>query len=241
MTRHTVLLAHGVGSTVEDSFGPILDALSREHTVIAQDYPGSGATPPEPLTLDGLADRLVEGVEGPFTVLGFSTGSAVAVRIATRHPDRVDGLILTAGFGYPEPHLRLALTLWRRLVESGEHAALAEYLTLLCHSTDHLATADVPALVAGLTKWLADDPTPGVLDQLAMALDVDVRAELPGIRVPTLVLPARGDVLCTPGHSRVLAEGIPGARLVELAGGHAVAQENAAAWAAEVLGFLSAV
>ncbi|MCK2240356.1 MULTISPECIES: alpha/beta fold hydrolase [unclassified Crossiella] len=241
MTRHTVLLAHGVGSTIEDSFGPILDTLAREHTVIAQDYPGSGATPPEPLTLDSLADRLVAGVEGPFTVLGFSTGTAVAVRIATRHPDRVNGLILTAGFGYPEPHLRLAINVWRRLIESGDQTALAEYLTLICHSTDYLATADVPALVSEVAKWLAQDPIPGAIAQLDMALDVDVRPDLPGVRVPTLVLPARGDVLCTPGHSRVLAAGIPGARLAELDCGHAVAEENGAAWAAEVLGFLSAV
>ncbi|MCO1575065.1 alpha/beta hydrolase [Crossiella sp. SN42] len=241
MTRPTVLLTHGVGSTIEDSFGPLLAPLARDHNVIAHDYPGSGATPAEPLTLDRLADRLVAEVTGPFTVLGFSTGSAVAVRIATRYPDRVTGLVLTAGFAYPEPHLRLALKLWRRLVESGDRDALAEYLTLMCHSESHLAANDLPALVSGLAKWLAEDPTPGVLHQLEMALAVDVRAELAGIRVPTLVIPARADALATPGHSRVLAEGIPGARLAELDCGHAVAVERGAEWAGLVLGFLSSV
>lgn len=241
MTRPTLLLAHGVGSTIEDSFGPILPQLRRRHEVIATDYPGSATTPPEPLTLDRLADRLAAQTEGRFAVLGFSTGSAVAVRIAARHPDRVTALVLTAGFARPQPSLQLALTLWQRLVRAGDTQALAEYLTLLCHSAEHLAAIDLPAAVTGLRKWLDDDPTPGVLHQLDLALSADVRPDLPGIRVPTLVIPARGDLLATPAHSHELATGIPGARSRALDCGHAVAVEAPEEWARLVLEFLSSV
>lgn len=56
----------------------------------------------DPLTLYGLADALVRaGVDAGvsrFNILGYSLGTAVAVRAASRHPQRVTGLALTAGF-----------------------------------------------------------------------------------------------------------------------------------------------
>ena len=47
----------------------------------------------------------------------------------------------------------------------------------------------------------------------------DVRAVLPAIRVPTLVI-ARAESPVPPEHGRYLAEHIPGARYVELPGSH---------------------
>ena len=47
---------------------------------------------------------------------------------------------------------------------------------------------------------------------------LDVRHVLASIRVPTLLLHRKGDRGIDPGHSRFLAEHIPGARLVELDG-----------------------
>ena len=48
--------------------------------------------------------------------------------------------------------------------------------------------------------------------------EVDVRAVLPSIQVPTLVMHRAGDKFIDIRHSRYLAEHIPGARLVELPG-----------------------
>src|ERR1044071_549186 len=47
---------------------------------------------------------------------------------------------------------------------------------------------------------------------------VDVRPHLPSLRVPTLILHRTGDRLVDVGHSRLAAQRIPGARLVELPG-----------------------
>jgi pimeloyl-ACP methyl ester carboxylesterase len=91
------LLAHGAGGSAEANFGPVLPELAAGHTVVAPDYPGAGETPCNtgPLDLDMLADGLVAsalhaGVER-FGIVGYSLGTAVAVRAATRHPDRVTG------------------------------------------------------------------------------------------------------------------------------------------------------
>src|SRR2546421_436051 len=48
--------------------------------------------------------------------------------------------------------------------------------------------------------------------------ELDIRAVLPAIRVPTLVLHRAGDRLIDVSNARYLAEHIPGARYVELAG-----------------------
>jgi pimeloyl-ACP methyl ester carboxylesterase len=46
--------------------------------------------------------------------------------------------------------------------------------------------------------------------------DVDVRAELPKVRAPTLVLHSRGDAVVPMKDGIELASGIPGARFVPL-------------------------
>lgn len=40
-----LLLAHGAGSSIAGTYGPILDGLAARHTVVGIDYPGSGDTP----------------------------------------------------------------------------------------------------------------------------------------------------------------------------------------------------
>jgi pimeloyl-ACP methyl ester carboxylesterase len=95
-----LLLAHGGGGSIQGNYGSIIDDLATTHTVIGPDYPGAGETPRSavPLRLDDVADALVRtavdaGVDR-FTILGYSLGTAVAVRAARRHPERVTGLVL---------------------------------------------------------------------------------------------------------------------------------------------------
>lgn len=54
--------------------------------------------------------------------------------------------------------------------------------------------------------------------QFAMLRDLDLRPILPMIAAPTLVLQRRGNRFVRPGHSRYVAEHVPDARYVELAG-----------------------
>src|SRR4029434_8075502 len=51
-----------------------------------------------------------------------------------------------------------------------------------------------------------------------MNFEVDVRHVLPAIHVPTLLLNTVGDLVTHVGSARLMAEGIPGAKLVELPG-----------------------
>ena len=76
--------------------------------------------------------------------------------------------------------------------------------------------ADVVAFYGRLERMSI---TPGMLASVAaMFYDTDVRAVLPVIRVPTLVLHRSGDRLVNVRSGRYLADHIEGARLVEIPG-----------------------
>ncbi|MCP2254101.1 Pimeloyl-ACP methyl ester carboxylesterase [Prauserella aidingensis] len=238
-----LLLAHGAGGSVDANFGPVLDDLARTHTVIGADYPGSGATPrsTEPLDLDDVADELAAiavdaGVER-WTVLGYSLGTAVAVRLATRHPDRVDGLILTAGFAKPDNTLRLTLEIWDELLR-GDHRLLATFLTLVASGRGALEGL-APSELGRRVDDLATSIPAGSPEHVALCAAVDTRAELRDIRVPTLVVSTTADRLTGPPLSRELADGIPHADLVEIDAGHLIGDEAPGAWLAAIQRFLS--
>jgi pimeloyl-ACP methyl ester carboxylesterase len=225
-----LLLAHGAGGGVTANFGPLLAELAAARTVVGADYPAAAGS------LDELADGLVRaatqaGVE-KFAVLGYSLGTAVAVRVATRHPERVTGLVLTAGFAFPDARMRLALDVWAHLLE-GDRKVLASYLVQVASSEPYLA-AHTQEEVDAAVAVTADSVPAGTAKQIDLVRAVDTRAELASIAVPTLVIATTLDGLVPPRHSRELADGIPGARLVEVAAGHGIAQEAPEAWLAAI-------
>ncbi|WP_327147723.1 alpha/beta fold hydrolase [Nocardia sp. NBC_01329] len=241
-----LLLAHGASSDIQDSFGPLIDRLADTNTVIAPDYPGSGETPPdpEPLTLDGLADQLVRSAIGSgrdkVAILGFSTGSPVAVRAATRHPERVSALILSAGLVRPNPRLRLIVDTWRQLARAGDQRALAAYLVLIGWSAAWLEDLSASELTE-LADEIPPNLPPGADAQLDLLSRVDIRADLAEITVPVLVVAGAHDQVISQNLTEQLANGIPGAGLVVLDSGHALAAERPAEWADAILEFLSTV
>ncbi|MFE6880704.1 alpha/beta fold hydrolase [Streptomyces sp. NPDC057702] len=239
-----LLLAHGAGGSVKDNFVPILPALAAGHTVVASDYPGAGETPRSttPLHLDGLADAVVAeavaaGVE-TFTLVGYSLGSAVAVRAATRHPERVRGLVLTAGLARADNRARTTLALWLRLLALEDRRAFAELVALTGFAPATYQGLAADALEPLLADIAASVP-PGTPEHAALVLEVDTVADLPRVSVPTLVIATTADLLVDPANSRVLADAIPGAEYAELDTGHVPMVERPAEWADLITDFLA--
>ncbi|MFB9906967.1 alpha/beta fold hydrolase [Allokutzneria oryzae] len=238
-----LLLAHGAGGGIEPNYGPILDGLAERYTVVGPDYPGTGRTPraSAPLSLDALADELVataveEGL-GSFAIAGYSLGGPVAIRAATRHPERVTALVLTASFVRPNPRFLLATRLWRELLLAGDGERLAAFVSLIGVGAPTLDEVSQDDLDAALKSTAASIP-PGTAEHLDLVDRIDVRPDLPEIAVPTLVISTTFDSLVTPYHHRQLADGIRGAQFAEIATGHLPFVERPEEWLTVMRGFL---
>ncbi|MCL7495243.1 MULTISPECIES: alpha/beta fold hydrolase [Streptomyces] len=236
-------LAHGAGSSVVGTYGPILDGLAARHTVVGVDYPGSGNTPrsAEPLQLDDLADQLVaaaiaEGLD-TFALSGYSLGGPVAIRAAARHPERITALVLTATFPHRDNRLVLALPVWRKLAESGDRELLAEYLTMMALGADALEAMPDEQLqqAIGFTAASVADGTP---EHAELAPRADVRDDLPHIKAPTLVISTTQDRFTSTRLHHQLADTIPGAQLVEIPTGHLPMVERPEEWQQLITDFL---
>ncbi|MFF2395849.1 alpha/beta fold hydrolase [Nocardia sp. NPDC058114] len=224
-----IVLAHGAGGGIESNFGTVIPALAEGHTVVASDYPGDDT----PLNLDDLADALVSaavdaGVE-TFTIIGFSLGTAVAVRAATRHPDRVTGLLLTAGLASPDNRAQLIVRFWQDLLDRGDHESFARLVVLTGFSTGFVNTLPVAAIDDIVRQTAASIPG-GTRQQAALVESVDTSPDLAAVAVPTLVVATTADLLVDPANSRALAAAIPGADYTEIEAGHVVMVERPDEW-----------
>ena len=106
-----VLLIHGSGPgvTAYANWRLTIPALAEKLRVVAPDMIGFGYTehpqPPAPADTGRWVDQLVAlldalGIDRT-SVVGNSFGGAIALRLAARHPDRVDRLVLMGSVGVP--------------------------------------------------------------------------------------------------------------------------------------------
>ncbi|MFD3646018.1 alpha/beta fold hydrolase [Streptomyces cyaneofuscatus] len=238
-----LLLAHGAGGGTEANYGPILDGLAARHTVVGVDYPGAGDSPRSltPLDVDTLADELVaaadaEGVER-FAVSGYSLGGPVAIRVAARHPERVDALVLSATFAYADTRTDLVASVWRQLLAADDPRLLGEFVQLMALGEGAL-NALTPDEVRAAAELITATVPPGTGDQVELVRRIDVREDLAAITVPALVIVTAADPLVSPTLQRALAAGLPGSETAELPTGHLPFAERPQEWLALITEFL---
>ena len=193
--------------------------------VILLDKRGQGLSdrPASPPTLEEGMDDLrcvldAAGARAPI-LFGVSEGGPMTMLFAATHPERTVGLILCGSYArlvrasdYPEGISEAGLQHFVDLIENDW--AGDDLIRLFAPSS----AAD-PAMRAWGRRVLRSGASPAAArNLLSMYRRVDVRDVLPAIRMPALVLCRRGDQIAPPGHSRAIAAGIPGARLVVLDG-----------------------
>ncbi len=152
---------------------------------------------------------------------GISEGGPMAMLFAATYPERVDKLILcgtaarfVAGPDYARGVPRELYEQFTSLVV--EHWATPESL---------LVPYWLPSLVddAGFRRWITTYEracaSPGAVREFLRFIgDIDVRSVLGSIQAPTLIVHRRDDLVVSVEHGRYLAEHIPNATYVELAG-----------------------
>ncbi|GAA3487363.1 hypothetical protein GCM10018987_14420 [Streptomyces cremeus] len=184
-----------------------------------------------------MSAATAEGLD-TFAVLGYSLGTAVAVRAAARHPERVTALVLTAPVARPSARLRLHAELWRDLHASGAHVELARFLVPLALGASALEALSEDELDAVVRETARTLP-PGSADHADLVTRIDVRQDLARVSVPTLVLSTTEDLLVSPDLHRATAAAIPAAEFAELPTGHLPFAENPDAWLDRITEFLN--
>lgn len=113
--RPLVVLLHGLGSG-RRSWDPVAAALGADAEVLAPDLPGYGGAP-GPFGLDAAVGRVSGQLAGRRAhICGLSAGAVVALRLAARHPELVQSLILTAVQVRPPRVLTALQTAMLRLI-----------------------------------------------------------------------------------------------------------------------------
>jgi 3-oxoadipate enol-lactonase len=161
-----------------------------------------------------------EGGDGGALVFGISMGGMIAQELVLRHPELVRSLVLGATFGSwwqsRRPARRVALDLL--LASLFPRQAARRLPRVLVSAAFHAAQP------RELGRWLAGAEHGGVrtmVAQMAAIVRHSTVERLGRVEVPTLVLTGEADALVPADNSRLLAELIPGARLVLLPGaGH---------------------
>jgi len=223
-----IVLIHGWGLH-GGIWGDLPERLARDHTVTVVDLPGHGRSRGT-VRAAGLADfteAVAAVAPSSATWLGWSLGGLIAMDAALRHDGRVARLVLVAStpkfvVAADWPHAMTAETFagFAAGLGSDYRAMLQRFLSLQV-SGDESGRELLRRLRAELLAH--GEPEPAMLAAgLAMLEHTDLRARLPEIRVPTLVLHGRNDRLAWPAAGEYLAARIPGARGVTFAGaGHA--------------------
>ena len=210
-----LILLHGNGENC-GYFAHQIGPFSKQYHVFAIDTRGHGKTPrgDRPFTIRQFAEDLRDfmdehGLEKAH-ILGFSDGGNIALVFALHYPERVDRLILN-GANLDASGVRRRTQI---PIEVGYQVARL--------SAKKSEEAKRHAELLGL-----------------MVNDPNVSAEeLKKIRAKTLVIAGTHDMIKT-NHTKQIAAGIPGAKLVLLQGDHFIAGKRPEAFNREVLAFLS--
>jgi pimeloyl-ACP methyl ester carboxylesterase len=246
--RPWLVLIQGMGLD-RSGWQPVLRKLRRRFRLVLVDNRGTGHSdrPAGSFTVSDMAGDVVAALDaagvGRAHVLGASLGGTVAQELAITHPERVGRLILvctTPGWpsGYPMPGPSVRLMTATR----GITAELA-----LRRQTENALSArtvqDHPEVVDRLVELQG----PGPVDKGVISAQAAAGARYAGgrrqtrIQARTLVLHGGADTVVDPRNAKLLADRIPGARLVtfpEL--GHLLFWEDPDGFADAVTSFLLA-
>src|SRR6476620_3541105 len=183
----------------EPGLAAFFERLSRFARVIVMDRRGCGLSDPRApgLTLDDEARDVLAVLDAAGSeravLFGFTMGGAVAVRAATLAPERVQALVLYAAM---VAMLADDEVVWANTPEQSDATWLG-----MAEQWGTGANLDIVA------PSRVDEASPGEVRARAQTFGAnDIRADLPELNVPTLILHRAGDRMIDVRHSRFIAE-----------------------------------
>jgi pimeloyl-ACP methyl ester carboxylesterase/DNA-binding winged helix-turn-helix (wHTH) protein len=214
--------------------------LASENSIVRYDGRGNGLSEwnVENMSFDAWLQDLETVVDAAglekFALMGHSQGGAVAIAYAVKHPERVSHLILCGAYsrganfrGRPEAaEVRRAL---ETLVQLNWGKSNPSFFQLVTHLYIPENTS------AEEQSWFKELELISVSNLNLVRFmrgcdEINVRALLPSVRVPTIVFHSEKDRIAPPEEGRVLAAEIPGAKFVPLSSGNHILVAAEPAW-----------
>src|SRR5881398_3116741 len=238
----TILMLHGNAESGLAWYAWV-PALARHYRVVRPDMRGFGQSTPMPRdypwTLDRLADDfclLMDNLRiDRFHLVGAKIGGTIARAFAARRPERV--LTLTV-VGTPPPMREGAAERAPELAEEFER-----------HGVEHWARRTMAGRLGdrfpaeGVEWWIKFMGRTAVSTQIGFMKTIacaDIRADLPQIRCPTLVITTDGSGLASVEETRAWQQQIPNSSLLVLPGNsYHVAASHAERCAQATLDFVA--
>jgi 3-oxoadipate enol-lactonase len=237
-----LLLLHSLLTelTVFDRIGP---ALAGKRRVTCINLPGFGAS--SALALNSVAEyagqvaRTMDALALPddTAVFGNGFGAFVALELAIRHGRRFGRLMVADTLpAFPEP----ARQPFRGMAEKVRAGGMAAVLdTAIGRMFPPAFAAAHPEVVAARKRALASADAQCFARACLALAALDLRASLPGVRNPSLVMCGALDQTTPPALAREVAQAIPGALWREIAdSGHCPMLEQPEALVGLMLEFL---
>ncbi|MFI5506157.1 adenylate/guanylate cyclase domain-containing protein [Mycobacterium sp. NPDC051804] len=199
-----------------------IEAMAAVGRLILIDQPGTGASDPiapdAMPTLEQWADTVTAVLDDldirEVALISLAGTFAPAAVFAAAHPSRTTSLIVLEGFAEP-----IAVSVDGRTHDEIRRDFVAKWGS---GEYEHLVNPDMPwneeirAAWARLERLAASPQT--VERMWPLVGELDVRAVLPTIRVPTLVVHYADDAMISTAAGKYIADNIPGAKYVELPG-----------------------
>lgn len=203
------------------AWGPVVDTLASRCRVHLVELPGYGATPPDGASFVETAQAVAAALPDGVALCGWSLGALLALQAAQQAPQRIARLILvgaTPSFmqrtDWAPAQPPALLDAFAAAVREDAGATLHRFAALLNQGD---------AQARRLTRALAGAPGGALPDGATLAAglrwlrDVDLRAQVPAIAAPTLLIHGERDPLMPLAAAQWLAERLPAARLVSFA------------------------
>lgn len=237
-----LLLVPGLGGLGE-FWAPLVAALRDRFRIVTYDHRGAGESSRtdtrysmDDMTAD-LRTVLGQFANEPVTLIGHSTGGALAQRIAIEDPQRVARLVLSATWARPCAYFRRLFECRLEVLDALGIDAYARQSELFLHTPHWLATHGVRTAAESSRDVLAES----ILSRKIRAiLTHDTLDQLHAIRCQTLVVVAADDMVTPPHLSQQMSQRILDCRFEVLPeGGHYVLHERSADYVRSIHAFLT--
>jgi 3-oxoadipate enol-lactonase len=234
-----LMLSNSLGTT-HAMWQPQLEAFKQHFRLVRFDRRGHGGSgvPKGPYTMEGLARDVLAVLDGlglkKVNWCGLSMGGMEGMWLGANAPERFERMVLcNTSAQFPDRKI------WDDRLRFARENGLA---AMVGANMERWFTKGFrerePKTIAWITEMFLTTPLEGYIGCGEAVRDMDHRALLPNIKVPTLVIAGRHDPATTLQAGEYLRDHIPGVAFTVLEAAHISNVEQPAAFSNAVLEFL---